>query len=160
MLRWLHMALVFFYACPYYSRACALCLAQPATVTQAVLYFKHSTHLYTANSLLSECHRHSCANSVNSQEARKRMQLKTALSISGDLSQQITDDMLQQMGQGLAGSSESTMLMLPSWLPSLPTGHETGTVLAVDFGGTSFRVMEVVLGKRPNHVVCHQHLPF
>lgn len=82
------------------------------------------------------------------------MQLKVSLAVSPDLSRQITDDMIQQMQQGLAGDTRSTMLMLPSWLPSLPTGNESGSVFAIDFGGTSFRVMEVCLGKAPNEVVC------
>lgn len=82
------------------------------------------------------------------------MQLKASLAVSAELSRQITGDMLGQMEQGLASDSRSTMLMLPSWLPSLPTGHESGATFAIDFGGTSFRVMEVCLGKGPNEVVC------
>lgn len=82
------------------------------------------------------------------------MQLKSSLKVPTDLSRQITADMLQQMEQGLAGDSRSSLLMLPSWLPSLPTGNESGSVFAIDFGGTSFRVMEVCLGKGPNEVVC------
>ena len=81
------------------------------------------------------------------------MQLKASLEVSPDLSRKITADMLQQMEQGLAGDPRSTLLMLPSWLPSLPTGNESGSVLAIDFGGTSFRVMEVCLGARLNEVV-------
>jgi hexokinase len=73
--------------------------------------------------------------------------------VSPGLSRQITAEMLLQMEQGLAGDTRSTMLMLPSWLPSLPTGNETGSAFAIDFGGTSFRVMEVVLGNGPNEVV-------
>ena len=71
------------------------------------------------------------------------------------MSKNITDDMLRQMFRGLEGDeTESSLLMLPSWLPSLPSGAESGAVLAVDFGGTSFRVMQVVLGTDIGEVVC------
>lgn len=84
----------------------------------------------------------------------KQLQLRASLAVSRELSQQITADMLQQMHRGLLGDRDSsTLLMLPSWLPSLPTGREHGVVFAIDFGGTSFRVMEVALGKAANEVV-------
>eukprot|EP00892_Ulva_mutabilis_P000871 jgi/Ulvmu1/10785/UM069_0019.1 len=73
--------------------------------------------------------------------------LQKALHVSTTVSRCITDDMLRQMFRGLEGDTKkSSLLMLPSWLPSLPSGDESGAVLAVDFGGTSFRVMQVVLG--------------
>lgn len=74
--------------------------------------------------------------------------------MSSTTSKCITDSMLRQMFRGLEGDTEnSTLLMLPSWLPSLPSGGESGAVLAVDFGGTSFRVMQAVLGTELGDVV-------
>ena len=50
------------------------------------------------------------------------------------------------MDAGLAQTKPaSSLLMLPSWLSNLPTGCETGDVLAIDMGGTSFRVMHASL---------------
>lgn len=46
----------------------------------------------------------------------------------------------QDMRLGLAGSSDSSLRMLPSYL-GLPTGKECGDYLALDFGGTNVRVL-------------------
>lgn len=35
--------------------------------------------------------------------------------------------------------------MNPTWVMSFPTGHETGTYLALDMGGTNLRVCQVTL---------------
>jgi hexokinase len=35
--------------------------------------------------------------------------------------------------------------MNPTWCMSIPTGHETGTYLALDMGGTNLRVCEIIL---------------
>lgn len=40
---------------------------------------------------------------------------------------------------------ESDMCMLPSFNHTLPTGHETGNILALDIGGSTFRVALVKL---------------
>ncbi|KAK7552130.1 hypothetical protein IWX49DRAFT_167144 [Phyllosticta citricarpa] len=42
----------------------------------------------------------------------------------------------------------SPMCMLPSYNHTLPTGHERGTYLALDVGGSTFRVALVQLGSR------------
>jgi hexokinase len=62
-----------------------------------------------------------------------------------------SSDTAQPRGQ--KGAASSSLLMLPSWLSALPSGHETGAVLAIDFGGTSFRVMHVVLAPGKGEVV-------
>ena len=46
----------------------------------------------------------------------------------------------QDMRLGLAGSPDSSLRMLPSYL-GLPTGAERGDYLALDFGGTNVRVL-------------------
>jgi hexokinase len=35
--------------------------------------------------------------------------------------------------------------MIPTWCMAFPTGHETGTFLAIDMGGTNLRVCEISL---------------
>jgi hexokinase len=54
------------------------------------------------------------------------------------------NQMILQMKEGLAGG-DSPMLMLPTHLSQKPTGAETGSYLALDLGGTNFRVLKVVL---------------
>jgi len=70
----------------------------------------------------------------------------------------IKDEMLLQMKQGLSGTQESPMLMLPTHLSKLPSGAETGSYLALDLGGTNFRVLKVTLhGKGKFDVVNSKH---
>lgn len=35
--------------------------------------------------------------------------------------------------------------MVPTWCMAFPTGHETGSFLAIDMGGTNLRVCEITL---------------
>ena len=70
----------------------------------------------------------------------------------------IKDEMLLQMKEGLSGTQESPMLMLPTHLSKLPSGEETGSYLALDLGGTNFRVLKVTLhGKGKFEVVNSKH---
>jgi len=68
--------------------------------------------------------------------------------------QSIKDQMILQMKQGLAGE-ESPMLMLPTHLSQKPTGEEKGSYLALDLGGTNFRVLKVVLKGKGKFEVLH-----
>ncbi|CDW58947.1 hexokinase type II, variant [Trichuris trichiura] len=56
----------------------------------------------------------------------------------------------KQMNSGLAGGlKDSTVAMLPSFVPRLPDGSESGKYLAIDLGGTNLRVlmMEITPGQ-------------
>jgi len=44
---------------------------------------------------------------------------------------------------GLCEGSSSPMLMLPTHITRLPNGKEKGMYLAIDLGGTNFRVLKV-----------------
>ncbi|MFT3784218.1 MAG: hypothetical protein QM790_19590 [Nibricoccus sp.] len=86
-------------------------------------------------------------------------QTKTARLISEftlDLAtlRQISLDFEKAMDAGLAGQ-KSTLKMLPSFV-GLPTGGEYGSALAIDFGGTNVRTMNVNLdgnrGARINNI--------
>ncbi len=52
--------------------------------------------------------------------------------------------MLSEMDAGLASAGTSSLLMIPTHLTTVPTGRETGSFLAVDLGGTNFRVLKVI----------------
>ncbi|KXS14942.1 hypothetical protein M427DRAFT_57092 [Gonapodya prolifera JEL478] len=56
----------------------------------------------------------------------------------------IAKDMLAKMEVGLAREN-TEMKMLASFVRKRPTGHEVGTVYALDFGGTNFRVCQLDL---------------
>ncbi|VDD95471.1 unnamed protein product [Enterobius vermicularis] len=56
--------------------------------------------------------------------------------------QNMMETMESDMEKGLEGGiAKSTISMLPSFVPEMPTGEEEGTFLAMDLGGTNLRVM-------------------
>jgi len=57
----------------------------------------------------------------------------------------IKDEMVLEMDCGLSVGSNSPLLMLPTHLTKLPSGQETGDIIALDLGGTNFRVLKVKL---------------
>uniref|UniRef100_A0A7S0H5D3 Phosphotransferase n=1 Tax=Hanusia phi TaxID=3032 RepID=A0A7S0H5D3_9CRYP len=57
----------------------------------------------------------------------------------------IKEEMVHQMKAGLQKNGNSPMLMLPTHLRKLPSGGEQGSFLALDLGGTNFRVLKVNL---------------
>mmetsp|Transcript_33890 Transcript_33890/g.80738 ORF Transcript_33890/g.80738 Transcript_33890/m.80738 type:complete len:447 (-) Transcript_33890:139-1479(-) len=54
----------------------------------------------------------------------------------------LADALKEKMVLGLAGG-ESDLKMLPTYVTSFPTGKESGHFLALDLGGTNFRVLSV-----------------
>mgnify|MGYP000900216149 FL=1 len=63
-----------------------------------------------------------------------------AFTVDAEHLREIAADFRQDMRLGLAGSEDSSLRMLPSFL-GLPTGEECGDYLALDFGGTNVRVL-------------------
>jgi len=56
----------------------------------------------------------------------------------------IVTKFVKELEKGLAKEG-STIPMNPTWCMGFPTGHETGTFLALDMGGTNLRVCEIHL---------------
>jgi hexokinase len=56
----------------------------------------------------------------------------------------ITDHFISELAKGLSKEGGS-IPMNPTWVMGHPTGHETGTFLALDMGGTNLRVCEINL---------------
>jgi hexokinase len=52
--------------------------------------------------------------------------------------------MVSEFKKGL-GSENEVLKMLPSFVTKTPSGQELGTILALDLGGTNFRVCKVAL---------------
>ena len=48
--------------------------------------------------------------------------------------------LVSEMKKGLASFQNQTLKMLPSYVTKRPAGTETGTVLALDLGGSNFRI--------------------
>ncbi|KAJ3067930.1 hexokinase A [Podochytrium sp. JEL0797] len=57
---------------------------------------------------------------------------------------EIVKSFLSEMKKGLEADGQALM-MIPSHVVNLPTGKESGSFLALDLGGSNFRVCEVVL---------------
>jgi len=69
------------------------------------------------------------------------------LVLTDDKLKEIKKRMLNAMEKGLnpATSSKSSLKMLPTYVRNLPTGKEKGDFLALDLGGTNFRVLLISL---------------
>ncbi|KAH7419708.1 hexokinase-domain-containing protein [Cadophora sp. MPI-SDFR-AT-0126] len=57
---------------------------------------------------------------------------------------QITHHFVKELEKGLSVEGGS-IPMNPTWVMSFPDGHEKGTFLALDMGGTNLRVCEIIL---------------
>uniref|UniRef100_UPI00398E372A hexokinase HKDC1-like isoform X1 n=1 Tax=Pristiophorus japonicus TaxID=55135 RepID=UPI00398E372A len=58
-----------------------------------------------------------------------------------------------EMHKGLASSSNSTLKMLPTFVRSTPDGTERGDFLALDLGGSIFRVLRVKVSEDGRQIV-------
>lgn len=70
--------------------------------------------------------------------------LDTDFTVSKDSLSNIVNHFVAQLRQGLAQENQ-TLKCLPSFVTKRPTGNETGTYIALDLGGTNFRICEVTL---------------
>lgn len=64
--------------------------------------------------------------------------------VSGKQLNMLVEDFIREMQKGL-GDQCAAFKMLPSYVKKLPTGEEKGEYVAIDLGGTNFRVVKVVL---------------
>ncbi|KAJ3068496.1 hexokinase A [Podochytrium sp. JEL0797] len=82
--------------------------------------------------------------SDDSPDAATVERLSGMFTLNTDKLNQIVKHMLAEMKKGLQADNQA-LLMIPSHVVNLPNGKETGSYLALDLGGTNFRVCEVVL---------------
>ncbi|KAJ3347560.1 hexokinase A [Entophlyctis luteolus] len=82
------------------------------------------------------------ADSTPNPQAVER--LKAMFTLPVDRLQIIMKQMLVDMKKGLDIDGRD-IKMLPTFVTNRPTGKETGSYLAIDFGGTNLRVCEVIL---------------
>ncbi|KAJ3208730.1 hexokinase A [Entophlyctis luteolus] len=75
------------------------------------------------------------------------LRLQQMFEVTGDKLSQISRHMMAEMKKGLA-SDDSTLKMIPTHVVRRPKGNETGSYLALDLGGTNFRVCEITLDGR------------
>lgn len=75
----------------------------------------------------------------------KVQQIVEEFTISDELLNAAVDHFIWATEHGLRHHTDLGMPMIPSFVTSVPTGKEKGTFLAVDLGGTNFRVCSVEL---------------
>ncbi|MCX5716621.1 MAG: hexokinase [Candidatus Omnitrophica bacterium] len=75
--------------------------------------------------------------------------------ISPETINKIIKDFHSEMSAGLSGR-KSSLAMIPTFA-SMPTGSETGRFIALDLGGTNFRILEITLGGRGRISIPAQH---
>jgi hexokinase len=70
--------------------------------------------------------------------------LEQEFSISPEKLHKIARQMLNEFKKGLVSDGQA-LKMIPSYVTKRPTGTESGSYLALDLGGSNFRVCEVTL---------------
>ncbi len=71
-------------------------------------------------------------------------EIKNAFTLDDNALRKIADDFRADMRAGLAGEKSATLRMLRSYA-DLPSGKESGSFLALDFGGTNVRALRILL---------------
>ena len=76
-------------------------------------------------------------------------QIKELFALSHDDLEKMMNIMEQEMTRGLRKDAQSSLGMLPTFVNALPNGSERGCYLALDLGGTNFRVLLVRIKEAP-----------
>ncbi|MBO6305052.1 MAG: hexokinase [Selenomonadaceae bacterium] len=76
----------------------------------------------------------------------------TEFEITANALTDVRKNFTEEIEKGLESPAETSLKMLPSFL-TLPTGDESGTYLALDFGGTNVRVLKIKIWKRGNYKI-------
>ena len=71
-------------------------------------------------------------------------ELERHFTVEGSTLKEITNHFVKELEKGLTTAGGS-IPMNPTWVMGYPDGHETGTFLALDMGGTNLRVCEIIL---------------
>ena len=82
---------------------------------------------------------------LNHDQAQKVDKYLYHMRLSEDTLQEVSERFRKEMEKGLGADTNPTasVKMLPSFVRSTPDGTEDGDFLALDLGGTNFRVLRV-----------------
>ncbi|KAI9818728.1 MAG: glucokinase [Phylliscum demangeonii] len=75
----------------------------------------------------------------------KAKQVAALFNFSGDDIRRAVDEFRRELDAGLKADGASSLSQIPTYVTSVPNGSEKGLFLAVDLGGTNFRVCSVQL---------------
>ncbi|KAJ3214272.1 hexokinase A [Clydaea vesicula] len=94
-------------------------------------------------------------NSSTQQTEYIKKRIEADFTISRETLLRVTKQMLIEMKRGLQSDGQ-TLKMIPSFVTNLPTGTEVGSYLALDLGGSNFRVCEILLSSDGSRVRSRQ----
>ncbi|ORX94914.1 hypothetical protein K493DRAFT_220417 [Basidiobolus meristosporus CBS 931.73] len=92
---------------------------------------------------------------MNETQTAAFTKLQSQFALSDEKLREIVDGFLKAMQEGLEADG-CNLAMIPSFVTGRPTGQETGSYLALDLGGTNFRVCLIDL-KGNGEFVTAQH---
>ena len=101
---------------------------------------------HAANTTPAMTHQHQ--QHLNAAMGQLRTQFSCPLAVLNNLAKQMNTE----MKKGLIATEGAEIKMLPSFVSQLPTGTETGEFLALDLGGSNFRVVTFRLAHDQNGV--------
>ncbi|KAJ3218819.1 hexokinase A [Clydaea vesicula] len=84
-----------------------------------------------------------------------KKRIEADFTISRETLLRVTKHIVMEMKRGLHSDGQ-TLKMIPSFVTNLPKGTETGSYLALDLGGSNFRVCEILLSTDGTRVRCRQ----
>jgi len=71
--------------------------------------------------------------------------LRSEFELSYEVQVQIKANFKREMANGLLKDTQSTLAMIPTYVTNIPNGNETGSCIALDIGGSNFRVLKITL---------------
>ena len=123
-------------------------LTSGIAISAAATYFLTVSKTLANNSRRSEPPRSRNSFDYSSQQSISKenaiSKLEREFTISSKKLHEIVKHFVKEMHRGLM-SDNQTLRMIPSYVSQMPTGNEVGTILALDLGGSNFRVCEVYL---------------
>ncbi|KAK9674625.1 hypothetical protein K7432_017084 [Basidiobolus ranarum] len=81
---------------------------------------------------------------MNEKQTTALRELESQFNLPENKLREIVDSFIQAMKEGLEADGRN-LAMIPTYVTGRPTGQETGSYLALDLGGTNFRVCQVDL---------------
>ncbi|KAK9764650.1 hypothetical protein K7432_007678 [Basidiobolus ranarum] len=72
-------------------------------------------------------------------------QIESDFTLSEEKIRDVTQDIIEDLEDGLTNEEPGYIGQIPSYVTALPTGKEVGTYLAIDLGGTNLRTAAVTL---------------
>ncbi|KAK3889280.1 hypothetical protein Pcinc_006704 [Petrolisthes cinctipes] len=131
-----------------------LSLLKVVTVLQKVVVFVHS---FTINKLRKHTSQISSTAGTSTMPDMREEDISTkvqeicqSLILGEELMREVCDRMEEEINKGLSKDTnpEATVKCFPTYVRDLPNGKENGRFLALDLGGTNFRVLLIELGDK------------